>query len=102
MSLFNLKKFVGTIFNQPEEQEEQDLIKLGDQLKNADAIRKDSAALVMSDEELIDTPSALLDNIVKITTDKKMQTELSQAIGRRAMPDAAAVMAQIILKAKKG
>lgn len=75
---------------------------LGDQLKNADAIRKDSAALVMSDEELIDTPSALLDNIVKITTDKKMQTELSQAIGRRAMPDAAAVMAQIILKAKKG
>ncbi|MDN3607527.1 LUD domain-containing protein [Kaistella yonginensis] len=36
MSLFNLKKFVGTIFNQPEEQEEQDLIKLGDQLKNAD------------------------------------------------------------------
>ena len=34
MSLF--KKLVGTILNQPEEDEEQDLIKLGDQLKNAD------------------------------------------------------------------
>ncbi len=34
MSLF--KKLVGKILNQPDEDEEQDLIKLGDQLKNAD------------------------------------------------------------------
>ena len=34
MSLF--KKIVGKILNQPEEEENQDLIKLGDQLKNAD------------------------------------------------------------------
>ncbi|MGA9212930.1 LUD domain-containing protein [Kaistella sp.] len=34
MSLF--KKLVGIILNQPEEDDEQDLIKLGDQLKNAD------------------------------------------------------------------
>lgn len=36
MSLFNLKKIVGKILNQPNEDEEQDLVKLGDQLKNAD------------------------------------------------------------------
>lgn len=34
MSLF--KKLVGKILNQPDDDEEQDLIKLGDQLKNAD------------------------------------------------------------------
>lgn len=34
MSLF--KKIVGRILNQPEDDENQDLIKLGDQLKNAD------------------------------------------------------------------
>jgi hypothetical protein len=34
LSLF--KKLVGKILNQPDEDEEQDLIKLGDQLKNAD------------------------------------------------------------------
>ena len=34
MSLF--KKFVGKILNQPETDEENDLVKLGDQLKNAD------------------------------------------------------------------
>ncbi len=34
MSLF--KKFVSKIMNQPEEQPAQDLVKLGDQLKNAD------------------------------------------------------------------
>lgn len=34
MSLF--KKFVGKILNQPEMDEENDLVKLGDQLKNAD------------------------------------------------------------------
>ena len=34
MSLF--KKLVGKILNQPEEENEQDLVKLGDQLKNAD------------------------------------------------------------------
>ena len=34
MSLF--KKIVGKILNQPEEENTQDLIKLGDQLKNAD------------------------------------------------------------------
>lgn len=34
MSLF--KKIVGKILNQPEEEKTQDLIKLGDQLKNAD------------------------------------------------------------------
>ncbi len=34
MSLF--KKIVGKILNQPEEEEENDLIKLGDQFKNAD------------------------------------------------------------------
>ena len=34
MSLF--KKLVGKILNQPDEDEEQDLVKLGDQLKNAD------------------------------------------------------------------
>ncbi len=31
-----LKKFVGKLFNQPEEDDEQDVIKLGEQLKNAD------------------------------------------------------------------
>ncbi len=31
-----LKKFVGKLFNQPEEDDDQDVIKLGDQLKNAD------------------------------------------------------------------
>lgn len=34
LSLF--KKLVGKILNQPDEDEEQDLVKLGDQLKNAD------------------------------------------------------------------
>lgn len=34
MSLF--RKFVGKILNQPEAEEENDLVKLGDQLKNAD------------------------------------------------------------------
>lgn len=34
LSLF--KKLVGKILNQPEEDDEQDLVKLGDQLKNAD------------------------------------------------------------------
>ncbi len=31
-----LKKFVGKLFNQPEEDDDQDVIKLGEQLKNAD------------------------------------------------------------------
>lgn len=31
-----LKKFVGKLFNQPEEDEDQNFIKLGEQLKNAD------------------------------------------------------------------
>mgnify|MGYP000957241826 FL=1 len=31
-----LKKFVGKLFNQPEEDDDQDVIRLGDQLKNAD------------------------------------------------------------------
>ena len=31
-----LKKFVGKLFNQPDEDDDQDVIKLGDQLKNAD------------------------------------------------------------------
>ncbi|MBP7982357.1 MAG: hypothetical protein KAY94_00355, partial [Kaistella sp.] len=34
MSLF--KKIVGKILNQPEDDNDQDLVKLGDQLKNAD------------------------------------------------------------------
>lgn len=75
---------------------------LGDQLKNAESIRRDGAALVMSDEELSSNPKSLFDNIVKVTTDRKLQSELSSAIGRRAMPEAAIAMARIIQKAKKG
>lgn len=75
---------------------------LGDQLKNAEAIRQDAAAIVMSDEELADDPQSLLDIIVKITTDSQLNSLLSEAIGRRAMPAAAADTAKIILKAKKG
>ncbi len=36
MSFFNLKKIIGKITNQPEENENQDAVRLGDSLKNAD------------------------------------------------------------------
>lgn len=74
----------------------------GDQLKNAEAIRQSGAALVMTDEAIAKTPTALLDNVVKITTDTQLQTTLSESIGGLAKPNAARDMAQIIMNGKKG
>lgn len=74
---------------------------LGDQLKNAEAVENEGAAVVLRDEELATNPTALFDAIVEITTNATMRNELSERIGRRAMPDAAAQTAHLIMEAKR-
>lgn len=74
---------------------------LGDQLKNAEAIEREEAAVILRDEMLLERPTSLLDEIVKITTDESFRSGLSERIAKRAMPDAAVETAKLLLQAAK-
>lgn len=72
---------------------------LSDQVKNAEQLSTNGAAVVLSDKQLKDQPDILLDWIVKITTDNQIARELSRKLLRHARPNAALDTAKLILNA---
>ncbi len=74
---------------------------LSDQIKNAEQYEKAGAAVVLRDEQIGENPTALLESIVKITTDNEYADSLSTHLHGLAKPQAAHDMAIVLLEAGK-
>lgn len=72
---------------------------LSDQVKNAEILENNQAAVVLSDHNIKEKPEALLNWLVKITTDNKIASSLSRKILAQSKPDAARNTAELIAKA---
>lgn len=74
---------------------------LGDQIENAKAYAADGAAVMLRDEELAENPECLYDAVTKVLGDEELKHSLESHIATYAKPDAAADVAELIVKAKK-
>jgi UDP-N-acetylglucosamine--N-acetylmuramyl-(pentapeptide) pyrophosphoryl-undecaprenol N-acetylglucosamine transferase len=69
----------------------------GHQLKNADMLLDNNAVLVLTEEQLLNNPSVLVESINKLLSDNTLRENLSDNIGKLAKPDAALHIAKLIL-----
>lgn len=70
---------------------------LGDQIKNADVYSNAQAAEVLTDTDITDEPSRLVDAVLKLTSDKDYAASMAAKLHEFAKPDAALDMATLIV-----
>lgn len=70
---------------------------LGDQIKNAEVYQNAQAAEVLSDADITDEPTRLVDAVLRITQDKTYAASLAGKLHEFAKPDAALDMATLIV-----
>ena len=73
----------------------------GHQTKNAAGLAVKKAAIVLSESELANKPTLLLESIVKLLNNKSEQSELSNNLHKEAVPDSANQIAMLLLSLVK-
>ena len=78
----------------------------GHQIKNASVYSDAGAAIVLDEDELVENPAILAENVIRLVSHPELKQQLSDSILKLAKPDAAKETAKIILQAvsdeKKG
>ena len=69
----------------------------GHQIKNASVYAKENAALIVSDDEIVDDPSKLSSAIITLATDNDLAESLANRLRSFARPHAASEVASMIL-----
>ncbi len=72
----------------------------GHQLKNADRLKEQGAAIVVGGNELYDSQQGLFAQLAKLVDDKDLRKRLAENLKKLVIPDAAHRVAQILLDEK--
>lgn len=75
--------------------------KLGDQPENAAVYEKAGAAVVLTDEQIAETPELLAGTIKEICNNQTTREQLTENITKLARPDAAKTVAELLVKHRK-
>lgn len=73
---------------------------LGDQIKNARVFDEANAAIVVSDDEVMNK-NALTEAVIRLTSDDKLATKLAENLHEFARPHAASDLAKLLISAVK-
>jgi UDP-N-acetylglucosamine--N-acetylmuramyl-(pentapeptide) pyrophosphoryl-undecaprenol N-acetylglucosamine transferase len=73
----------------------------GHQLKNAAVYEQAAAVMVLNEESMVEKPELLVDQVKLLIDNPKDAQEMAERLGAFSKPDAAKIMAQIILSARR-
>jgi UDP-N-acetylglucosamine--N-acetylmuramyl-(pentapeptide) pyrophosphoryl-undecaprenol N-acetylglucosamine transferase len=71
------------------------------QVKNAEALAKKQAALVINDDEVAQNPQLLLDAVLGLLNNEAKRAELSKNLHKFAKPQAAQNLARLIVESAR-
>lgn len=73
-----------------------------DQLANAKELKRAKASVILSDQEITESPEKLLEAIKRIIEDKKLNSELSENIKKFGVENSSQQIAELILEVANG
>lgn len=70
----------------------------GHQVKNAERLEKDGAAMVIMDERMVDQPGLLLESVKSLVRSPKKREAMAENLSKMSKTDAAKQLAEILVK----